>query len=111
MNDIEQFMQMAVQDQMNTAGHSCVVTAGKPRNYTLECKAVITSRDGSMDAEVGGTLISITGHALIQMASISQAPKPGDRISVKGSDDEWLMTNVISSPNDRAYSCDLVRTK
>lgn len=111
MNEIREFMKIAVQDQMRTAGDSCIVTGAAGRSYTLHCLAVITSRDGSMDAAVGGTVYSITGHALIQMESIAQAPRPSDKIKVQGSEEEWIMINIISSPNDQAYSCDLVRVK
>lgn len=106
-NAIQDFMQMAVADQILTAGHSCTVEAGKPRSYTLTCKAVVTSRDGSLDAQVGGAVYAVTGHALIQKSSISQAPKPGDRISVDGESNKWLILNAISSPNDAGISCDL----
>lgn len=100
-------MALAVEDQIKTAGSACTVVAGAPRSYTLPCKAVLTSRDGSMDADVGGAVYAVTGHALIKKDSISQAPKPGDRISVDGESNKWLILNAISSPNDAGISCDL----
>lgn len=53
MNDIQNFMQMAVADQIATAGEQVIITRSKDANVRITCMAVITSRDGSYDAVVG----------------------------------------------------------
>lgn len=106
-------MQLAVKAQMGTAGDACHVqsAAGRPTAYNLACTAVVTSRDGSVDAQVGGDIFAVTGHALISKASISQEPMPHDTLTVDGSGVKWQLASVIHSPNDAAYSCDLVRIR
>lgn len=109
MNEVQKFMQMAVADQIATAGESVVITRVKDSTVNITCKAVITSRDGSYDAEVGGVQYGVSGHALIQKNSVvGGEPQAGDRLTQK-SGEKWVLTNTISSSNDAAISCDLVR--
>lgn len=109
MNEVQKFFEMAVLDQIITAGESVVITRVKDSTVNITCKAVITSRDGSYDAEVGGVQYSVSGHALIQKNSVAGGePQAGDRLTQE-SGEKWLLTNTISSSNDAAISCDLVR--
>lgn len=115
MNEIQEFMAAAVADQMRTAGESITITRPKLQGFSLSATAVITSRDGTLDAEIGGVVYSITGHALIQASSILDAgsssngyPKAGD-VLAQSTGEKWLICNAIQSSNDAAISCDLVR--
>lgn len=65
MNEIQEFMNQAVADQVRTAGETITISRPKAQNVSFTASAVITSRDGTLDAEVGGAVYSITGHALI----------------------------------------------
>lgn len=109
MNAIQEFMQIAVADQIITAGENVIITRVKEPDVKIYCKAVVTSRDGTYDAMVGGVEYSVSGHALIQKISIvGGTPQAGDRLTQE-SGEKWLLTNAISSNNDAGISCDLVR--
>lgn len=114
MNEIQEFMAAAVADQMRTAGETITITRPKLQGFSLSATAVITSRDGTLDADIGGVVYSITGHALIQASSIdagsssSGYPKAGDVLS-QTTGEKWLICNAIQSSNDAGISCDLVR--
>lgn len=109
MNDIQKFMQIAVGDQIKTAGEEVEIVRPKHPEFRVRCKAVITSRDGSFSAAVGGAEYSVTGHALIQKSSLEgNELKVGDNIEQE-SGEIWIITNTISSNNDAGISCDLVR--
>lgn len=103
-------MEIGVADQIRTAGEQVVITRHKNQAVRITCMAVITSRDGSYDAEIGGVQYSVSGHALIQRKSISgqDYPKQGD-VLTQESGEKWVLTNAISSNNDAGISCDLVR--
>lgn len=108
-NEIMKFMQIAVADQITTAGENVIITRVKDSTVNITCKAVITSRDGTYDAMVGGVEYSVSGHALIQKISIvGGTPQAGDRLT-QANGEKWVLTNTISSSNDAAISCDLVR--
>lgn len=109
MNAIQEFMQIAVADQITTAGEDVIITRVKEPSVKIYCKAVVTSRDGTYDAMVGGVEYSVSGHALIQKISIAGGtPQAGDRLT-QANGEKWLLTNAISSSNDAGISCDLVR--
>lgn len=65
MNELKEFFIQAVADQARTAGESVVITRPKLQGFSLSATAVITSRDGTLEAAVGGATYAITGHALI----------------------------------------------
>lgn len=115
MNELQKFMAAAVADQMKTAGESVLITRPKSQGFSLSATAVISARDGTLDAAVGGAVVAITGHALIAASSIVDAgsssnnyPKAGDVLS-QTNGDKWLIINAIQSSNDCGISCDLVR--
>lgn len=107
-------MAEAVADQMRTAGESVIITRPKLQGFSLSATAVITSRDGTLDAEIGGATYAITGHALLQASSLDAGsssngyPKAGD-VLAQSTGEKWLICNAIQSSNDAGISCDLVR--
>lgn len=110
-NEIQKFMEIAVADQIRTAGEEVEITRQKVAGVRITCMAVITSRDGSFDAEVGGTQYSVSGHALIQRRSLQGGtPQAGDLLTQE-TGEKWVLINAISSNNDAGLSCDLVRYK
>lgn len=94
---------------MATAGTTVVISRPKDRTYSLSCQAVVTSRDGTLDAQVGGAVYGVTGHALIMRTPEVDArpPHPADTL-VEGNN-RWFIVNAIYSDNDAAISCDLSR--
>lgn len=110
MNDIQKFMAMAVEDQILTAGEVVAITRPTDRTVNFTVSAVITSRDGTYYAAVGGSEYSVTGHALIRKTDVPTGTeiKAGDNLQ-QGTGEKWLITNAISSSNDAGISCDLVR--
>lgn len=98
------FFQKAVKAQMEMAGDSLTILR-KPTNQTYTVTGILTSRDGTTTAESGGTVYSITAHALIPV-STAYTPKVGDRITSGGHN--FLIISTICSPNDAAWSCDLI---
>lgn len=86
------------------AGNTLSVTRPKT-GETWSVTGVLTSRDGSMTAEAGGVIVSITGHVLFPKGG-TYTPQAGDR--VESGSQKFLIVGAISSPDDGAYSCDLV---
>lgn len=116
MNDILKFMQMAVQDQITTAGETVTITRPTNRDFNITVSAVITSRDGSYSAAVGGSEYSVTGHALIRKSDVKSDVESDVNVEIKSGDnlqqstgEKWMIVNAISSSNDAGISCDLVR--
>lgn len=109
-NEIQKFMELAVADQIKTAGETVVITRPKQPSINITCKAVITSRDGAFDAEIGGAQYAVTGHALISRVSLEggEFPKAGDNLT-QATGEKWIMVNTILSQNDFGVSCDLIR--
>lgn len=101
-------MQTAVADQISTAGETVVVTRPANRDFSITASAVITSRDGSYSAAVGGSEYSVTGHALIRKSGANAEIRPGDNLQ-QGTGEKWIIVNAVSSSNDAGISCDLVR--
>ncbi len=99
---------MAVADQISTAGETVIITRPSNRDFSITVSAVITSRDGSLYAAVGGSEYSVTGHALIRKSDVNVEIKPGDNLQ-QDTGEKWIITNAISSSNDAGISCDLVR--
>ena len=86
-----------------------MITRPKEKCMQFYCDAVITSRDGTLSAVVGGAEYSVTGHALISESSLcGLMPKPGDNLT-QSTGERWMITNAIISSNDAGVSCDLVR--
>lgn len=104
MSALSKFFQMAVKAQAETAGSTLAATRPKT-GETWSVTGVLTSRDGSMTAEAGGVIVSITAHALIPKGG-TYTPQAGDRVESGGQ--KFLIVSAISSPDDGAYSCDLV---
>lgn len=103
-------MSIAVEDQIRTAGEVVNITRPLQRGWQITVHAVITSRDGSYAAAVGGSEYSVTGHALIRKKDVKagEEVKAGDVLQ-QDSGEKWLIVNAISSSNDAGVSCDLVR--
>lgn len=108
MNEIQKFFEMAVQDQITTAGETVTITRPTNRDFNITVSAVITSRDGSYSAAVGGSEYSVTGHALIRKSDVNVEIKAGDNLQ-QSTGEKWMIVNAISSSNDAGISCDLVR--
>lgn len=101
---IQDFMRRAVAAQLKTAGE--LVTISRPKTketYNITC--VLTSRDGSLTAEAGGIIHAITAHALIPCGELYK-PAVGDRLT--SGEDRFMIISVIRSPQDGAFSCDLI---
>lgn len=97
-------MQRAVASQMKVAGQPVHIKRLKTQEeWTVD--GVLSSRDGSLTAEVGGVEYSISSHVLIQKNEL-YVPRVGDRLILD--DQTFMLVNCILSPNDAAYSCDLV---
>lgn len=86
------------------AGEMLTITRPKTKE-TWQIQGVLTSRDGSLQAESGGIIHSITAHALIPPSEL-YTPKSGDRITANGFC--FMILSVIKSPDDGAFSCDLI---
>lgn len=104
MNLIKQFMSRAVQSQMSVAGEPVKIKRLKTKEE-WNVTGVVSSRDGSLTAEVGGVEYAIASHVLIPVNEL-YTPQVGDRVEIDGQ--HYMMINTICSPNDAAYSCDLV---
>lgn len=104
MSKLSEFFQRAVKAQTEMAGTVLSVTRPKS-GETWSLMGVMTARDGSMTAEAGGVIVSITGHALIPKGG-TYTPQAGDRVESGGQN--FLIVSAISSPDDGAFSCDLV---
>lgn len=101
---LKNFFKMAVSAQLMVAGTPCTAKRLKTKE-SWEFVAVITSRDGSLTAEHGGTEYVVSAHALIPKGC-GYIPAVGDRIDGEGC--LYMVINTISSPDDAAFSCDLV---
>lgn len=102
-------MAQAVAAQMATAGDACTLRGPASRPDEVACTAVVTSRGGDYVAEVGGAEVQVTGHALISKAGLTRAPRPADTLQVTGGTDVWQLVSAVSSDNDAAWSCNMVR--
>lgn len=107
-NLLKEFLADGVADQVAIMGSQCVMTDNLKGTSTPSFQAVVTSRDGSTEVEVGGITYTISGHALIP-SNQGILPKVGNRLEVEG--EVWLIVSVVKSTLDAAYSCDLVRVK
>lgn len=110
MNEIQKFMELGVDDQIMTAGEVVVITRPTQRSISYTVNAVVTSRDGSYSAQVGGGDYQVTGHALVRKRDLTsgQEIKVGDNLQ-QDSGEKWMIVNAISSSNDAGISCDLIR--
>lgn len=97
-------MKRCVKSQIKTAGQPVNIKRIKSKE-TWTVDGVISSRDGSLTAVVGGVEYVISSHVLIPVNEL-YTPLVGDRVIVDNQ--HFMMANVIKSPNDAAYSCDLV---
>lgn len=100
-------MSRVVKSQMAVAGDSVTITR-RPTKEQWIVNAVLTSRDGSLTAEVGGVEYQISAHILVEKGELYH-PKVGDRVLWNGK--LFMMINAVDSPNDGAVSCDLVLTQ
>lgn len=107
MSMLQQFFKKAVQSQMRVAGDMFTFKRIKS-NETFESMGVLSLRDGSLTAEVGGAVVQITAHILVHRNELYE-PKTGDRVIADGKC--YMLINAISSPNDAAWSCDLVQVQ
>lgn len=81
MNEIQKFMKLGVDDQIMTAGEVVIITRPTNRDISMTVNAVITSRDGSYSAAVGGSDYQVTGHALVRKRDLRGAEiKAGDNL-------------------------------
>lgn len=104
MSKLSDFFSRAVAAQAAIAGNP--LTCSRPKTgESWSVTGVLTSRDGSMTAETGGIVVAITAHALIPKGG-DYTPQAGDRVESGGQ--KFLIVGAISSPDDGAYSCDLV---
>lgn len=107
-NLLKEFLADGVADQVAMMGSKCVILDNLKGTSTPSFQAVVTSRDGSTEVEVGGITYTISGHALIP-SNQGILPKVGNRLEVDNQ--AWLIVSVVKSALDAAYSCDLVRVK
>lgn len=104
MSRLSEFFGRAVASQAAIAGNP--LTCSRPKTgETWQITGILTSRDGSMTAETGGIIVAITAHALIPTGG-TYTPQAGDRL--ESGSQKFLIVGAISSPDDGAYSCDLV---
>lgn len=82
MSKISDFFARAVKAQISVAGETLAISRPKT-GESWEATGILTSRDGSMTAESGGIVYTITGHALIPRGQV-YAPIVGDRIAAGG---------------------------
>lgn len=101
---LQDFFKKAVSSQLAIAGTDCHAFR-KSTKSEYDFKAVLTSRDGSLTATYGATEYTVSAHILIPKNS-SYVPIVGDRVTSDGS--VFIIVNTIASPDDGAYSCDLV---
>lgn len=107
-NLLKEFLTVGVADQIAVMGQDCVLYDTLKGTTTPSFQAVVTSRDGQTEVEVGGITYSVTGHALIP-ATNGITPKTGNRLETEG--ETWLLVSAVKSSNDAAFSCDMVRLK
>lgn len=107
-NLLKEFLTEGVADQIAVMGQDCVLQDTLKGTTSPSFQAVVTSRDGQTEVEVGGITYSISGHALIP-SNQAITPKVGQRLETEG--ETWLLVSVIKSALDSAFSCDLVRVK
>lgn len=107
-NLLKEFLTEGVADQIAVMGQDCVLYDTLKGTTTPSFQAVVTSRDGQTEVEVGGITYSVTGHALIP-ATNGITPKIGNRLETEG--ETWLLVSAVKSSNDAAFSCDMVRVK
>lgn len=107
-NLLKEFLTQGIADQVVIMGQDCVLCDTLKGTTTPSFQAVVTSRDGQTEVEVGGITYSVTGHALIP-ATNGITPKIGNRLETEG--ETWLLVSAVKSSNDAAFSCDMVRVK
>ena len=107
-NLLKEFLADGVADQVAIMGSQCVISDNLKGTISPSFQAVVTSRDGSTEVEVGGITYTISGHALIP-SNQGILPQVGNRLEVDN--EAWLIVSVVKSSLDGAYSCDLVRIK
>lgn len=101
---LQSFFEKAVSSQLAIAGTDCHAKRLSTKE-DFDFKAVLTSRDGTLTAMYGGAEYTITSHILIPKNS-TYKPQTTDRIISDGY--SFIVVNVINSPDDGAYSCDLI---
>lgn len=106
MSLIEDFFSEGIADQIAVMGTVVVLRSMPSRKESNPFKAIITSRDGTLQAEYGGALYSVTGHILIP-TNTGITPRVSDQIISNGK--EWFISSVVRSVIDKAYSCDLIK--
>lgn len=107
MNILQDFFKRAVAAQDAVAGEDLVYRRPSTQQQ-WSARGILTSRDGSATAQSGGLLVSITAHVLVPHNSV-YTPAVGDRITSGGQ--VYMICSVISSPNDAAWSCDLINVQ
>ena len=107
-NLLREFLEAGIADQILVMGQPCKLADTLNGTISPSFQAVVTSRDGQTEVELGGITYTISGQALIPDACPSQ-PKVGNRLETDK--EVWLIVSVVKSTLDAAYSCDLVRIK
>lgn len=106
MSLIEDFFAQGVADQVSVMGSPVKLKSMPKGTLSKEFKAILTSRSGDLQLEVGGALYTVTAHVLIP-TSANIIPKVSDQI-ISG-EDEYVIITVVRSVIDKAFSCDLVK--
>lgn len=107
-NLLKEFFSDGVKDQITVMGQECKLNDVIKGYTSPSFYAIITSKDGLTEVEVGGITYNISGHALIP-SNTNIIPKIGNRLESEG--EVWLIVSSIKSSTEAAYSCDLVRIK
>lgn len=105
---LKKFFQEGYNDQLAVMGEVCKIKNNIKQTETNEFKAVITTKDGKLEVEIGAVTYLVDSHALIP-ASFGQEQIVGNRLMTK--DAEYIITSAVKSLSDAAYSCDLVKVK
>lgn len=104
-NKINKFFSKVVVQQMKTAGSPFKVVR-KRENREYNIRGILTTKNGDSFAVVGGIQHIISAHILIEKTD-DYIPAVGDRVLTSGT--AYQIVGYISSPDDKAFSCDLIQ--
>lgn len=103
---LKKFFEQGLNDQIKTMGEDVKIVDKIKRTETPEFQAIVTSKNGDLEIELGALTYTANAHALIP-ASIGQADFIGNRLMTK--EGEYIILSAVKSTGEAAYSCDLVK--
>lgn len=106
---LKKFFKDALKDQIKIMGEECTLCNKIKQTESDPFTAIVTNKSSEITVEIGSIVYNISGHAIIPDSIGQEKELTGNRLKTKHG--EYIITSVVKSINEAAYSCDLVKIK